>query len=75
MQAILPRFDVPVKMTQAQVAAMIDTAVSDLRNGTNYRITDSNEFDLKNADTGLFNKIETSGADGAQTIDIANGAA
>ena len=54
---------------------MIDTAVSDLRNGTNYRITDSNEFDLKNADTGLFNKIETSGADGAQTIDIANGAA
>lgn len=78
VQANLPRFNPPIEPASTEYvdSAIASIPAADVQNiaGTNFRV-DTGVFSFKNLTTGLYNRTESTGADGSQQIELANGTA
>lgn len=75
-QAMLPRFDENAfeVVSLSQMLTAVANAVSAIGSGANFRINQSTgQFQLLNSTTGLYNTVNSSGANGSQALVFGNG--
>lgn len=77
IQAQIPRFAGPFTMLQQLIQNQINNSLQNnsvSMGGVNFRVK-AGVFQLKNLDTGLYNRVDSFGADGTQGVAAQNGVA